>query len=319
LKALTIQELEDFTLESYTRLLQYLSEIYSIVPFCKIPTKDVPYLILRHDIDISLPAALEMAKIERDLGIRSTYFVLFSGRFYNLLEGDNVNVLRQISQLGHEVGLHYHSSQYRSYSRSLERTLKIEVELLEHFLDKKVHSIARHSSWERDPFATIKKYINANHPRLQRDLYIHESCRAWTPSEGLFKLLNDPPRRVQLLTHPENWQKDKIDRETLLERHIQNLEKEIITLKNRIKTVYETDPLVLKYDALIKKRNFMQFHSGRHRSDPALGSILRQELGFHNTLFRWYMINTSLGWRLHKIIEKIRNISNTKKLTCQKL
>jgi hypothetical protein len=220
LKAPTFQELEAFTLASYANLLRYLSEIYKIVPFCEIPQRDVPYLILRHDVDVSLTAALKMAHIERDLGIRSTYFVSFSSRFYNVLEGNNVHILKQISRLGYEIGLHYHPSQYRSYGRNMNETLKIQIRLLEHLLGKKVYSIARHGPWDRDPFAASKGYINANHPRLRRDLFIHDSCRAWSPLQGLFTLLNDPPRRVQLLTHPENWQEDKIDREALLERFI---------------------------------------------------------------------------------------------------
>jgi hypothetical protein len=306
LKAPTFDELKDFTLKSYVKLLQYLNQIYKIVPFCEIPRKDVPYLILRHDIDVSLPAALKMAQIERDLGIRSTYFVLFSSKFYNMFKGDNIDILRQISKLGHEIGLHYHVSQYRSFGRNVKKTLKIEIELLEHLLGRKVYSIARHGPRDRDPFTTIKGYINANHPRWRRDLFIHDSCRAWTPLQSLFKLLNDPPRRVQLLTHPENWQDDRIDRETLLERFIQSLGKEILTLRKSLKEIWLMDPLVVKYDALIEKGEFVQVHNRKCRSDLTIRDKLLQELNYYDTLFRWYIINTSLGWRSHKIIAKIR-------------
>ena len=308
LKAPTFDELKDFTLESYVKLLKYLNQVYKIVPFCEIPRKDVPYLILRHDIDVSLHAALKMAQIERDLGIRSTYFVVFSSKLYNVFHEDNVNVLRQISKLGHEIGLHYDVSQYRSFGRNMKKTLEIQIQVLEHLLGRKVYSIARHGPWDRDPFATIKEYINANHPRLRRDLFIHDSCRAWTPLQSLLKLLNDPPRRVQLLTHPENWQDDRIDRETLLERFIENFEKEILTLKKRGKKIMLMDPLAVKYDALIEKGEFVQVHNGKCQSDPMIQNKLRQELNYYDTLFRWYIINTSLGWWSHKIISKIRNI-----------
>ena len=312
-KAPTFDELKDFTLKSYVKLLQYLNQIYKIVPFCEIPREDVPYLILRHDMDISLLAALKMAKIERDLGVKSTYFVLFSSRFYNVLEGNNVSILRQISKLGHEIGLHYHPAQYQLYNQNPKKTLKIEARLLEHLLGRKVYSIARHGMWDRDPFATTKEYINANHPHFRRDLFVHDSCRAWTPIQGLFKLLNDPPGRVQLLTHPENWQEDKLSREELLERFIQNLEKETFTLRNGQKRTWLTDPLVLKYDALAKKGDFTQFHSRGCKADSKTGIKLRQELNYYNTQVRWYLINTSLGWWSHKIIDKIRNILNYKR------
>lgn len=314
-KAPTFDELKDFTLKSYMKLLQYLNQIYKIVPFREIPQRDIPYLILRHDVDVSLPAALKMALMERDLGIRSTYFVSFSSRFYNMLDAraHNIDVLKQISKLGHEIGLHYHPSQFRSYGRNMNETLEIEMQLLEHLLGRKVYSIARHGPWDRDPFATIKGYINANHPRLRKDLFVHDSCRAWTRLQGLSKLLNDPPRRVQLLTHPENWQEDKIDREALLERFIQSLEKESSTLREKMKKRWLTDPLVLKYDALVKKRDFMQFHDRGCNSDSKIRIRLSKELNYHNTQFRWYLVNTSLGWWAHKMIAKVRNILSTEK------
>lgn len=303
MKKPTIKELKDFTLKSYINLLHYLSHLYKIVPFYRIPQKNVPYLILRHDVDVSLPAALKMAQIERDLEVRSTYFILLSNRFYNVLEGNNVDILKQISKLGHEIGLHYDPSQYRFYGQDLNETLKIEIRLLEHLLGRKIYSIARHGPWVRDPFATINRYINANHPRLRSDLFVHDSCRAWTPLEGLYKLLTDPPKRAQLLTHPENWQNDKIDRETLIERFIQNFEKEVFTLKKDIKKTWLTDSLVLKYDNLIKMENLAKFYNERYKFDPTLTNK-----HYHYTLLKWYLINTWTGWRVHKIIEKIRGI-----------
>ena len=41
-------------------------------------------IILRHDIDMSLRKAVEMAKIENELGVSSTYFVLMLTNFYNI-------------------------------------------------------------------------------------------------------------------------------------------------------------------------------------------------------------------------------------------
>lgn len=288
--------------------MRYLNQIYTTVPFCEIPRKDIPYLILRHDVDVSLSAALKMAQIEKDLGIRSTYFILFSSEFYNIFDGKNANILKQITKFGHEIGLHYDVSQYRFYGRNMNKTLRIQIKLLEHLIGKKVYSIARHGSWDRDPFTVIKGYVNANNPYLLRDLGIHDSCRAWTPLEGLLKLLNNPPRRVQLLIHPENWQDDKIDRETLMERFIQNSKKEILILKKNMRRAWLTDPWVLEYDRSIKNRNSMQSYVSGGKSEAQFSNRFQQELDYYNLLIRWYIINTSLGWRIHEILEKIRNI-----------
>lgn len=296
----TLEELEDFTLKSYVKLLKYLNQIYVIAPFCEIPNKDTPYLILRHDIDISLPAALKMAQIERDLNIKSTYFVLFSCKFYNVLEGDNVDILKQISKLGHEIGLHYYPAQYRLYNQNPMKTLEIEIQLLEHLLGKKIYSIARHGPWDRDPFAATRKYINANHPYLRADLFIHESDRAWVTLRGLSVLLNSPPKRVQLLIHPENWQEDKVDRETLLERHFQKLKNKNIEFKEKILDYFRKNQFVIDYDNAIKRADFNQFNY-QHTSEYQMNQKW-------TTLFRHYLINTSVGWSAHQLRTKIQKI-----------
>jgi len=302
-----IDELKEFTLKGYIKLLKYLDEIYEIVPFCELPREDIPYLILRHDADLSLSTSLRMAKIENDLGIKSTYFVLFSSPFYNLIEEENVTIINQISDLGHEIGLHYDPSIYQSYNRDPRKTLEIEIHYLEHLLGKTVKTISRHGPWVKDPFASINRYLNANHPRLRRDLFLHESCRAWTPLQGLFKLLNDPPRRIQFLTHPENWQEDKIERVNVIDRCIQALKKNVMDLEKDAKEVWTTDSLVHEYDNMMKKGDFGRFYDRKSQSALQTQNSYRQELTYYSELARWYFINTSFGRHSHKLVGKIRD------------
>jgi hypothetical protein len=314
LNAPTLEELTDFTLKSYVKLLKYLNQIYEIVPFCKLPNKGVPYLILRHDVDVSLPAALRMAQIEKELNIKSTYFVLFSSRFYNLHIEENMDILKRISKLGHEIGLHYYPAIYRLYNQNPMKTLEVEIQLLEHLLGKKIHSISRHGPWDRDPFSRIKKYINANHPYLKGHLFVHESDRAWTPLQGLINLLNNPPKRSQLLIHPENWQEDKIDRTTLLERHCQDLENKILSLKKRTLEYYKTDPLIVNYDKMIQKYKTGQFQSLKHKLNNEKNGRLRHALDYYGNLSRYYLINTLFGWKANQIKAMIQKMFNKSRL-----
>ena len=41
------------------------------------------HVILRHDLDMSIDAALPIAEIERDMGMSATYFVMVRNEFYN--------------------------------------------------------------------------------------------------------------------------------------------------------------------------------------------------------------------------------------------
>ena len=64
----------NFTYEHYTNILQELRKSYKFTSFKSATTNDV---ILRHDVDASLHAALKIAKIEKELDISSTFFYSF--------------------------------------------------------------------------------------------------------------------------------------------------------------------------------------------------------------------------------------------------
>jgi len=63
-------------------------------------------LFLRHDVRISLEAALELARIEHDAGARATYLLMTESAFYNLDSHVGHYAQRQLRQWGHAVGLH---------------------------------------------------------------------------------------------------------------------------------------------------------------------------------------------------------------------
>lgn len=63
-------------------------------------------LFLRHDVDLSLEAALAIARVERELGAHATYFVMTESIFYNLDSTSGVAALAELRELGHAVGFH---------------------------------------------------------------------------------------------------------------------------------------------------------------------------------------------------------------------
>ena len=303
----TVQDLTGFTIEGYKILLRYLNQIYKIAPFCRISQKNTPYLILRHDVDYSLEAALEMARLENSLGISATYFVLASCEVYDLFEEKNAYCLKQISGLGHEIGLHFEPRKYRSYNRGVHETFRIEVQRLESLSGQKVRSIARHNPWDRDPFASIRGYINANHPFWRSDLFVHDSCRAWATIENLFTIINNPLGRVQLLVHPDNWQRDEVDRETLIERLFAGLKRKNLSQKQRMKRIWLHDPLVLSYEASIKNEMLMSGYEKESGFYSKTEGSYRKKLKYYRKLVEWHLINSEAGWFIHQGLDQIRN------------
>jgi hypothetical protein len=63
-------------------------------------------LFLRHDVDLSLEAALAMARLEHELGAHATYFLMRESVFYNLDSALGRDSIAELRDLGHAVALH---------------------------------------------------------------------------------------------------------------------------------------------------------------------------------------------------------------------
>lgn len=243
-----IETLRKFTYDVYVEFLKLLQSKYRIITFSEISETYSPYLILRHDIDASLEDALTMAKIENKLKIKSTYFVLFSYNLYNLLEKDSILTLRKISELDHEIGLHYDLDVYETHNRKVTDVLMQEIALLESIVNKPIVSIARHNAsmqYQSDLLMTTS-YTNAYDNNLY-DIYVSDSCRAWD-IESLSRLLSFKDEKAQLLIHPFLWTKQPVERNELLEDFFKPIRDKNFTYKERWKKLWSETSKVMKYD-----------------------------------------------------------------------
>jgi hypothetical protein len=98
----------DFTIEFYKELIHTVSKrfrnnIFTFKDFLSASKKPEEFCIIRHDVDRNHTAALRMANVEAELGIQATYY--FRARNQNF----NEKIIRQVKNLGHEVGFHYES------------------------------------------------------------------------------------------------------------------------------------------------------------------------------------------------------------------
>ena len=93
----------DFTLEKYKKLLLSLKkqnyQFQTYDDFLINPKSKT--IILRHDVDLLPQNSLEFAKIQFDLNIVGSYY------FRAVPESWDVNIIKEIASLGHEVGYHY--------------------------------------------------------------------------------------------------------------------------------------------------------------------------------------------------------------------
>lgn len=95
----------DFTLEKYRALCQAMVEsgyrVLTVSAYLEDPDFSTPVIILRHDVDRKPHNALKMAHIEKDYSIASAYY------FRKRANTFKPDVIRDIANLGHEIGYHY--------------------------------------------------------------------------------------------------------------------------------------------------------------------------------------------------------------------
>ena len=164
-------------------------------------------LLLRHDVDLDIRPALRMAKIEHNLGISSTYFILISSDFYNPLSLPNRNRLKELVALGHEIGLHFDPTVYgETGPAQLQQKAEREASILAEASGSPVKTISLHCPSIHGMFPLFSGFTNAYDPKFFRDdRYISDSCmnfRGKNPYEWAQLARN---RTVQFLIHPMHY------------------------------------------------------------------------------------------------------------------
>lgn len=95
----------DFSLGHYREILRAAGEGGYRFAFFEAPPEQSD-LFLRHDVDLSLEAAVEMAELESDEGVVTTYVLMTRSVFYNLASREGERAIARLRELGHQVGLH---------------------------------------------------------------------------------------------------------------------------------------------------------------------------------------------------------------------
>lgn len=95
--------MKEFTFEQYKKIVTNFREcgyaLQKVKDFISSPINKS--VVLRHDVDRYPGQALQMAKIENRLGIKSTYY------FLTRLSVLKKEVIKDIVSMGHEIGYHY--------------------------------------------------------------------------------------------------------------------------------------------------------------------------------------------------------------------
>jgi len=175
-----------FTLEHYRELLRAArGGGYRFAGFDRAP--EPGDLILRHDVDLSLDAALAVAEAEAEEGAWATYFLMTRSVFYNLASSEGERAIGRLRELGHRVAHH---------------AVWPHVDL-----DERVEPVvAWHNPDPEFMQAEIDGATNVMRaPFFEPDRYRSDSNQAWRHGCPHEQLARGEFEWLQLLTHPEIW------------------------------------------------------------------------------------------------------------------
>lgn len=215
----------EFTYAAYRNLIDLLKvNGYSFTDYESYKAHD-KCVIMRHDIDTLPEKALMLAKLEAEEGISSTYFALISSQFYNIVAKRTKEILLQISDLGHKIGLHFDELNYVKYDREgVELNINNEVKIMEQLLSMKINSVSMHRPSQQilDADYNLTPVINSYGKTFFKDFkYVSDSRRRWREDvEAIVK--SGEYNKLHILTHAFWYNEVEEDIQTTVSKFIFN-------------------------------------------------------------------------------------------------
>ncbi|TQD27259.1 hypothetical protein [Methanolobus vulcani] len=226
----------DFTLMKYNSLCKALIDSdyvpLTVVDYLKSNNDSLKSVVLRHDVDKWPQNALLMAQIESKFNIKSTYYFRAQNNVFN------PQIIKKISDLGHEIGYHYETMHKAKGDE--ESALQIFEANLCKFRDIcKIETICMHgnslSKWNnldlwkhynyKDYNIIGEAYLSFDFSQI---LYFSDSGGTWDNSKIRIKditvgksisspkevkntqdlielVVNGSANNLYLLSHPDRW------------------------------------------------------------------------------------------------------------------
>lgn len=172
------------------------------------------FVLLRHDIDFELTPAPAMARMEAEMDLFSTWFVLVRTEHYNLFSAEGSRIVAEILGMGHRLGLHFDCAAYPGATEpELNAACAKEAGLLEDWFGVDVSVVSIH----RPSPAVVGSGIGLTAPRLHTYMpifsgpihYRADSRGLWRYGEPLESPAFLAGKPLHLLVHPIWWRAEE--------------------------------------------------------------------------------------------------------------
>jgi len=175
------------------------------------------FTILRHDVEFNVDRAQKMGAIDKEYGIKSTFFFQVISSAYNPFSVKNKAKILSLIEMGHSVGLHFYISHVPINNfEKLEYEFTQQKKMFEAGLELscKIFSFHRPVSWVLEIrkdylFGALNAYgpsFFEYSPAPKSIKYTSDSNHRWRYGHPLDNLEFS---RMQILAHPDEWSNEK--------------------------------------------------------------------------------------------------------------
>lgn len=196
------------SITGYRNFIEYLKGFCSFHTFSSHTGQ--PGVILRHDIDLDLDMALQMARVENELEVPATYFIMLTSPAYNPLSRPGRKIIREMADSGAEIGLHFDPSLYDAGSSAeFESFAEHEAQMLAEASGTAITAISLHCPSVNGIYPEFSRFINAYDKQFfSEDLYCSDSCKSFRGKDPRKWAELAESNTIQFLTHPLHYTGD---------------------------------------------------------------------------------------------------------------
>jgi hypothetical protein len=164
-----------------------------------------PKAFWRHDVDVSLDAAVQMARFAELAGVKTTFAIMARGEFYNPFSYPGREAIFKIRECGHRLipHVHYRIDGSESIYEAVEEDRGLWDQDYPGVFDLSLvcfHMPPKEVLWNRYEGLGEAHGFNHCHEPQWNGRYVSDSRREWT-EEKEARVTN----HMQVALHPEHW------------------------------------------------------------------------------------------------------------------
>lgn len=218
--------------DEYRKILFYVKSSGKLCSFEEARGKD-EFIVLRHDVEFSIEKAHIMADIEKDYGVRTIYFIQIENDSYNAFSDVNRKLIKEIYDMGHEIGLHYRQDNAMNDIARIQN----QIRMMEIMYGIRIKAFSTHRPAPETAYdkynvngiinAYSKEYFTRTDDVSKVEVkYISDSKYQWNygyPSREAILSYN----KLQLLVHPFQWSEEPLRMTDCFDRLLEDNSKKV--------------------------------------------------------------------------------------------